>query len=331
MHEVSVHPFGPDDAVPLEQAVRLREAARSVDTPWEHPELPGNHQAFLRYGWDGEPPTPYLMQVDGEAVAVGSLTLPQRDNRHLAWISVVVDPAHRRHGHGRRLADHLMGAARGAGRTSVGLDGWESQAARGFADALGFECRSQAIMRRQHLREVDLERVRASYHEAAAAAGAYELLRIDGRTPPELREDMVGLADAINDAPTDELDIEDEVMSVERLDAYESACEARGNRIRHLVARHRETGALGGHTIVVVEEDRPTVGHQHDTAVARGHRGHRLGLLLKSAMVLWLAGAEPQLETVDTFNAESNDHMIRVNEVLGYRVMARELQFQRSL
>ena len=48
-------------------------------------------------------------------------------------------------------------------------------------------------------------------------------------------------------------------------------------------------------------------------------------------MLLWLAEAEPQLATVDTWNAESNDHMIAVNEALGYRVMGRELQFQKSL
>jgi hypothetical protein len=80
-----------------------------------------------------------------------------------------------------------------------------------------------------------------------------------------------------------------------------------------------------------VQEQRPTVADQHDTAVTRAHRGHRLGMLLKAGMLLWLAEAEPQLETVDTWNAESNDHMISVNEALGYRVVARELQFQTSV
>jgi hypothetical protein len=40
---------------------------------------------------------------------------------------------------------------------------------------------------------------------------------------------------------------------------------------------------------------------------------------------------EPQLETVDTWNAESNDHMIGVNERLGYEVLGREVEFQRDL
>ena len=97
-----------------------------------------------------------------------------------------------------------------------------------------------------------------------------------------------------------------------------------------LLARHRSTGQLAGHTVVAVEGHRPEVGHQHDTTVVRDHRGHRLGLLLKSAMNLWLAEDEPQLQVVDTWNAESNDHMISVNEALGYRWMAREVQLQKT-
>jgi hypothetical protein len=104
-----------------------------------------------------------------------------------------------------------------------------------------------------------------------------------------------------------------------------------GDRLLRLVARHRVSGELAGHTVVCVEGQRPAVAHQHDTAVARAHRGHRLGMLLKAGMVLWLAESEPQVQTVDTWNAESNDHMIAVNEALGYRVMGRELQFQKSL
>ena len=65
--------------------------------------------------------------------------------------------------------------------------------------------------------------------------------------------------------------------------------------------------------------------------MVRAHRGHRLGLLLKAEMNLWLAGAEPQLRTVDTWNAESNDHMIAVNEMLAYRWMARGLEYMSTV
>ena len=83
--------------------------------------------------------------------------------------------------------------------------------------------------------------------------------------------------------------------------------------------------------MVVVDEETPTLAHQHDTAVMGSHRGHRLGLLLKAELMSWLSEAEPQIESIDTWNAESNDHMIAVNEALGYRVLGRMLQFQRDV
>ncbi len=72
-------------------------------------------------------------------------------------------------------------------------------------------------------------------------------------------------------------------------------------------------------------------GWQLDTSVRRGHRGHRLGLLLKIAMLRWLAEEEPQLRTIDTGNAASNSHMIKVNEILGYQAVSKGTGWQRRL
>ena len=55
--------------------------------------------------------------------------------------------------------------------------------------------------------------------------------------------------------------------------------------------------------------------------MAREHRGHRLGLRLKLAMLDLLARQEPQVKHILTGNAETNAHMIGINEMLGYRVV----------
>jgi hypothetical protein len=135
---------------------------------------------------------------------------------------------------------------------------------------------------------------------------------------------------AINDAPTDDLDIEDEVFPAVRVASYEAAQTARGHRLYRVLARHKESGELAGHTVVAVDGERPWIGDQHDTSVVGHHRGHRLGVLVKAEMLRWLAEAEPDLRTIDTWNMESNNHMIGVNELLGYEVLARELQLQRD-
>jgi GNAT superfamily N-acetyltransferase len=331
MSQLEIRALTVDDTGDLRACMQVLNASAALDAPWEHPFTERRFSVLVRQGWDGEPPVPYLACADGVPVGTALMFLSERDNRHLAWCWLSVHPDHRRRGHGSRLLEHVMEQARAAGRTSIGTEGWEAERTTAFAAKHGLERKSQAIMRRQHLAELPEGHIQRLYDEAAAHATDYELVRIVGRTPPELVDAMVGLVSAINDAPTDDLDVEDEVFSPERLAAYEEAALARGNRMYRLVARHRGTGALGGHTVVVVREDAPSEGDQHDTAVARDHRGHRLGLLLKAGMLLWLAEVEPQVTQVDTFNAESNDHMIAVNELLGYRILGRELQFQRSL
>lgn len=331
MSPLEVHRFGADDTDGTTALLRLLNLVGATDSPWEHPWLPDRLATMLREGWDGEPPAAYLATVGADPVGFALLFTSERDNTHLGSLWMGIDPAHRRQGHGSALFQRMVQETLTAGRTSIMVDGWESEASTAFAARHGLERRSQSIQRRQHLADLDLALVEKQFDESARAAHDYELVRVLGRTPPELVDGMVALVSAINDAPTDDLDIEDEVFTPERLAAYEDVQTTGGDRLLRLVARHRVTGELAGHTVVCVEAQRPAVAHQHDTAVARAHRGHRLGMLLKAGMVLWLAEAEPQVRTVDTWNAESNEHMIAVNDALGYRVMGRELQFQKSL
>ena len=93
---------------------------------------------------------------------------------------------------------------------------------------------------------------------------------------------------------------------------------------------HPETGEFAGHTVVTVDPERPTFGDQHDTTVVDAHRGHRLGVLLKTDMVRWLGEVEPACGILTTSNAESNTHMIAVNDLLGYRPISHGIACQRT-
>lgn len=320
----------PADDESVAGVLAVRNAVNAHDAPWFPPHTTRGVVADLTWGWDGEPDTVFLARVGGEPVGVGSVSTTEYDNLHLAWLGVRVVPERRRRGHGSEILESILAEARSRGRTTFGSDAWDDAGFAAFAKTHGFEPASVAINRRQVLADVDHVELVRRYDEALGLATDYELVRRLGRTPDDELPAAAEMAAAINDAPTDDLDLEDEVFSAERIRAYELAQEARGDRMYRVFARHRATGALAGHTVVVVDGDRPVQGHQHDTSVVASHRGHRLGLLLKADMNLWLREAEPQLERVDTWNAESNDHMIGVNELLGYRIMGREIQYQRK-
>ena len=56
-----------------------------------------------------------------------------------------------------------------------------------------------------------------------------------------------------------------------------------------VAAVHDATGEMAALTGVIVDPEAPSWGFQELTAVTRPHRGHRLGLLVKAAMLEWLA------------------------------------------
>jgi RimJ/RimL family protein N-acetyltransferase len=279
--------------------------------------------ARLRYGREDDPPATALAR-DARGVPVGfvGLTFSRWDNTHLAGMVVTVDPLRRRQGLGRALFEAGLARVRQQGRTVLLGYGVDTPALRGFATAMGMDSVFTVAESRQDLRTVDSERLDRECAAAGAHATAYELVRLAGRTPEEMLPAVVAMTAAINDAPTEGMAVDAEAFSAERIRAYERCLIASGQRLYRLVARHRDTGELAGHTVVGVEEQRPWCGSQHDTSVVRAHRGHRLGLLLKIGMLRWLAEVEPQLHHIDTNNAASNTHMIRVNELLGYQRLA---------
>ena len=309
----------------------LTNAVRQVDSPWEHPMTPHECVGELRYGWDGDPATGFLVSEDGVDVAAGEYHTSTYDNHHLAWLGVHVHPAWRRRRYGTELLGHLTDRAVAEGRASIGIDAWEAEAPLGFATHHGLMARSVEVMRRQLLGDLDWSVLDSLYDEARTHARDYELVRQLGATSDDQLEAVAVMVSAINDAPSDDLDVEDDVFTAARIRAYDEAQAARGRLVHIVMARHRETGALAGETTVVVDLERPQLAAQHDTSVVREHRGHRLGLMLKLDMLRWLRETQPQLESIDTWNAESNAHMIRINEALGYRVVGRALAFQRPL
>lgn len=321
--------FFADDLASRQAFADLENAVHATDAPWEHLSTVHRVEMRMRYGWDGEVGRYFLARVDDVPLGWLQINTSNYDNLDLAWIHFSVHPEHRRNGHGTTILNHAVDLCVQGGRPLIGVSGWDSDATTGFMKANGWEQKAKDINRRMHMADVDLTDVARLRDEAAEAAADYELIRIAGRTPEELMDALAQSTAAINDAPLDDLEYEDEVFTADRIRAYEAAQVDSGERLYRIIARHLKTGELGGLSVVAVDSEQPANGEQHDTSVVRSHRGHRLGLLLKADMVQWLAESEPQLATIDTWNAESNRHMISVNEQLGYRVMGRELSFQR--
>lgn len=314
----------------VDGALALLAAATEVDRPHESSPTREEFVVGTRIGWDGDPlHTALACDKRGRVVGLLQVSFSTWDNRHVGYVEVTVDPAVRRQGLGRRLLEGGCARAVAEGKTLLRAGSFDEPAGTALAARLGFCAAQRGVQRRQDLLCLDWAGLDGAFAGAEHDSADYELVRIAGAVPEPLLHDVVVMTAAINDAPIDDLEIEDEVFSPDRIRAFERAQRLTGQRIYRVAARHRATGDLVGHTMVSVESAQPGRAHQFDTSVLRAHRGHRLGVRLKIAMLRWLATEEPQLRHIDTWNAATNEHMIGVNELLGYRVMARAIDWQR--
>ncbi len=288
--------------------------------------------AEARYTHDDRPyDAMWIVREDGDAVAMGSLELPRWDNPHMALGFCSVHPNVQRRGLGSQLLNAQTARCREHGRNLLLTFCTRGTPGEDLLLEYGFEVAQPMAQRRLYPQRLDYDHIQALADDAAGKAGDYELVRLDGPAPEGWLPGLISLFEAMNDAPTDDMATTPDVYPVERLRAYDAAMSHRRQHLYRLMARHVPTGQWAGHTIVCVNELCPGAAMQEDTTVIQAHRGHRLGMWLKAEMLLWLREEQPALETIDTWNAESNEHMIAVNDELGCTVNARGSALQLRL
>ncbi|HET7174207.1 MAG TPA: GNAT family N-acetyltransferase [Nocardioidaceae bacterium] len=318
-----VDPLALDEATAAELAdIENREA--SADDTESSPANGASLRARVRHTPEGPYAGLWIAADDtGRPVGHASLELSRWDNLDTGLVFCHVDPAHRRQGVGTALLAAQSAAVRAAGRHRLLTFAFRNSPAEALLLQDGWRVGQHTAQRRLDVPGLDYADISALAADARKHAADYELVRLEGPLPDEWLPELQALSEAINDAPLDDLDLEPDAFPPERLRATSDAMVARRQHGYRLFARHRASGDWAAHTILYVDELRPGVANQEDTSVVGVHRGHRLGMLLKAEMLLWLHDEEPQLRSIDTWNAETNAHMIAINDRLGCRVINR--------
>ncbi len=255
------------------------------------------------------------------------LELPTRENLDRASLNLFVHPSRRRRGIGGNLLRHAAERATANGRAVLSHWAFQGSAGETFAARAGSVPSLLDARRVLILDKLPTGHVAALRAEAARAAAGYSLVWWAGRTPDEHVAGYAAMFDAMNDAPRDPGE-EPAVWDVQRVRTQVDESRAlRGRHIYTLAALEVATGEMAAATEIEVDPENPEWGHQLLTAVARPHRGHRLGLLVKTAMLDWLATAEPTLARIVTGNAAVNQHMIAINEALGFELLDPQMSF----
>ena len=260
-------------------------------------------------------------------LAVGTLTmhLPKLDNLTVVSSDVHVHPEHRRLGYGRLLAQHLITQTRAAGRTRIFTAVPHDPP---LALRLLEEVGAKPVI-------VDTRRMLDLQQSPPVAVGAvpsgYRIVQWLERAPDDIVDGLAYLSGRMTlDAPMGEMDYEQEKWDATRYREQERVAVER-KQVRVATAAVHESGDVAGLTEVAVKLTAPEVGEQWETIVDPKHRGHGLGLVLKSRNHVQLAERLPGCRYLNTWNAASNSFMIRVNDALGYRPMESWTEYQLDL
>jgi GNAT superfamily N-acetyltransferase len=334
---VHVREIEPNEDDELQPWWAVQHASRRADWPDDPPITLTEVRAMANGGFGSKR---FVLAVasegpSGPIIGCSLLGLPTRDNTRVIEADIQVDPAHRRSGVGRALALHLEELARAEGRTTL-TGGFEEHLddpapGRAFAAVLGYEIALSEI-RRDLALPLDAARLEALEAAARSSAAGYRIVTWRGRTPGELVEGAVELERAISrDSPHGDLEHEEGEWDEDRLRASEATVADMGQLVYHAGAIAEATGRLVAVTRLGVSAEAPERANQYGTVVIGSDRGHRLGLLVKIANLRALMEHSPQTRTVCTWNGETNLHMSRVNDELGFRQRAHAIIVQKRL
>jgi GNAT superfamily N-acetyltransferase len=337
---LEISDLDPFDDAEFDEFHAVFEAAQvfgreATATPWERDEMRAAMQEDatrrFRHGICG--------RADGRIVAIGTVEGSLRDNLDLGELQVNVLPEERRKGYGSAVLERCEEVARSRGRSTVlAMCDWpfsghpegNGDAGVEFGRAHGYRIALVEIQRRLDLpvEEETLDRLAAS---AAEKHAGYTLRSWSGPVPDDLLQGWAEVTSSLmTEAPTGEIDREPETPDPAVVREAEALAFKQGRELYATAALDAE-GTVVAYTNFGVNTEGSPRAYQWGTLVRPEHRGHRLGLAVKVANLRQLQAARPDLGQVVTWNAEVNEHMIGVNEEMGFVPVERSGEVQKRL
>ena len=314
-----ISPLDPDEDGPLfAAALTLEHAVVAERDPDLDPDTADGFRKSLGGNDTFEEYVAVAMEAD---IAVGILRASFHHleaNSEKAEITIDVHPGHRRHGHGTALLRHVIELCEAKGRTGIVAFGPDTEESESFWGSFGMTKGMVERESRLWLADTDEQMMLDWVARRHQRASDYVLHHYVGRTPDHLLDAAVIGTNAMNDAPTEDLDWDDDNWTREEVLELDDFLADLG-RERWVTIAMDATGDTAGMTGISIQKDKPRFAFQGNTAVLAHHRNKGIGRWLKADMWLRLRNDAPFVEAINTDNAESNDPMLAINIAMGFK------------
>lgn len=305
-------------------AVTLRKESLPDDLPptleeviqsWSiHPPV-GEERAWVAWDMQASPEAPRAIGYNRSTI------LHMEENAHLAQAYVAVHPAVRRQGLGRRLFASGVAFAQETGRRLIIVESNSNCPAGGaFLQAAGAEKGLSMDVVQLDLQEANHALLRTWIERAGERATTFEIGCWDGPYPEEALEQVGKVKTAMDEAPMQDLDIEDFKWTPEVLRQLDENMAQRQITRWTFYAREIATGNLVGFTEIFWSPSNPHVGQQGDTGVLNEYKNKGIGRWIKAAMLQKVLAEKPETHYVRTGNATTNEPMRKINQELGFKL-----------
>jgi GNAT superfamily N-acetyltransferase len=296
--------------------VETLNAVLSADLPDDPPWQDVLVREYLAETMPGERRISWVAEddrlPDGESKVFGHVSILLLGD--IGVLEVLVHPDLRRRGLGRQLVGVAARRAYLEGFSSIGVEVIGDTSALMFYESLGFEKEYVEIRSVLTLTKLDWD---ALSRMAAGISTGYRVEFHPGG-PPESLLEAYAQAKLEAQSDDDELDLAPRSSDPQRLRDSLDTLHRRGLKPYIVLAIHEATGVVAGLTEVVVPAQHPERADQYDTIVVRDHRGYGIDRAIKARMLFELRTAEPALLEVQTWNAQHNESMLKVNAELGF-------------
>ncbi|MCO1598834.1 GNAT family N-acetyltransferase [Micromonospora sp. RHAY321] len=292
-------------------------AVLAVDLPQDPPWREDSLREYLAEVMPGERRISWVAQAEPTGPGEPGEVLGQVHVLLLGDIGVLevlVHPSMRRSGLGRDLVLRAARRVYQEGFQSIGVEVVGDTPAVAFYESMGFTREYVETRSVLDLSTVDWAELAGM---ATGIGAGYHLEFFPGGPPDDLIEAYARAKAEVRDV--DDGELRPSSYDPQRLRDSLDTLHRRGMKPYIVLARHEQSGEVAGLTEVVVPAQHPTRADQYDTIVAQDHRGYGIDRAIKARMLLELRSAEAELAEVQTWNAQANEAMLKVNAELGYR------------
>ena len=237
-------------------------------------------------------------------------------NKHIAECDIILSKEYRHQGIGTKILPYLISKAREHNRTVI-QGGSNQESGHEFCLKYGGTVAITGSENRLQISDVDWNMVRDWIEDGPRRAEGVTLEQFVDVPKEDIEEYCIIYTETMNQQPFGELEGRAKITPESRR-MLEERMRKRDGIWTTLISREKDR-TISGLTEVFYFPDKPTMLNQNLTGVKVEFRGRGLGKWLKAAMLEWIKEEYPQVQTIITGNATTNEPMLAINKRLGFK------------